>query len=349
MPNETYLGATSRPIVSKAATLVGGEDVCLIENVSHRLRFAGPSAAIVEGFVHAATGRATMAEIAEALGCSVHELIAHAATLLDDHLVLDLDSHRNAYPDPEVYNAVVRYEGAFWNQEIFREETARAIFSGRADAEEVRLWGREFYFFVRSAKEYMARGVAAFDGLIEEIEPILDHFVDEAPHDEIFAEGLLGIGFAEHELVTMRPLATTQALINHLYDRAGAGPFEYAALFVPMQPEAKRPDPSEIAERYDRLRNSYPSCAKLFDAFEKHDMIDAELEHSSLAFEELVRLLGVPDMATRRRVAATLRETADAFKIFYRGVRRGASSGEGFVHVAAPNALGAFLASDTLH
>jgi hypothetical protein len=216
----------------------------------------------------------------------------------------------------------IRSASLFWNKHIMAQPFPRRLFAGTATEAEVLGWGIEFYFFVKSANEYMARGVSRVDGFTTSLAELWKHYVEEAAHDALFYKGLLSCGIRAGDLERRPPLASTLALINHLYEASEQGPLEYASLFAVMQPFSEPQTAEDIEEKYEFLSASYPFARFLFSAFKEHDLIDAGLSHSKLLLEPLLIEYGKLDNRSLGRIFKTIEETANAFVVFYEGISR---------------------------
>ena len=167
----------------------------------------------------------------------------------------------------------------------------------------------------------MARGASRIDGPTPALRGLWDHFVDEAFHDAIFREGLIGCGVPAGNIDNRIPLPSTTALLNHLWEAAEDGDLAYASVFALMQPLTEPPSQENVRARYAFLKEVYPDAAPLFDAFEQHDLIDASLEHASLTIEPLLRARGGVSRHEMTLITQTIQRTADCFDLFFAGIQ----------------------------
>jgi hypothetical protein len=293
-------------------------DRCYVEDRDVRTTFHGQSAGLCSRVVDALRTRGSIPDIAESTGYSESAIEACLKELEADGFILSLDFPRNL--DPNTAIKKIRAAAVFWNKHVMSQPFPILLFGGEASRAQVLGWGLEFHFFVRAAREYMARGASRISGPTEVVSEFWDHFAEEAFHDEMFREGLVASGLTENAVKNRLPLASTMALLNHLWESAEEGELEYAAAFAVMQPVSVRPTANAITKKYDGLRAAYQYAAPLFDAFEKHEKIDVALEHSTLTLESLLRSFESVSSRDMNTILRIVRATAENFDIFFEGI-----------------------------
>jgi hypothetical protein len=160
-------------------------------------------------------------------------------------------------------------------------------------------------------------------------------------HDEIFLKGLGHCGLNGQDIYMRPPIASTQALINFLFERSIESKLAYTAVFCVMQAKPTPMTRHEIEQKYNVMRAHYTDACALFDAFEKHDKIDADLDHSALTIEAAIRDEGNLSERQTRRIFEVIEQTADYFNIFFSGISKHYKSMRAVTYRQAPNALGA--------
>ncbi len=287
-----------------------------IEDRDLRLSFEG-SDALLAGTVIRSCGRAASVEaVAEAAARDVPTTEAMVSLLERESFVLRMDYFDVMHADEAII--AIKHAALFWNKHVMSQNFPLRLFSGEATRIEVLGWGIEFYHFVRAAREYMAQGASRTDGPSAALSKLWDHFVEEAFHDEIFLDGLVDCGLDRGDIEGRPPLASTMALLNHLWECAEEGDIDYTAVFAVMQPGLNQFTHQDIKKKYDLLRASYSLTAFLFDAFEKHESIDVDLDHSNLTIEPLIRLKKFVTRSKLTRIVNKIRRTAEFFIIFLR-------------------------------
>lgn len=289
-----------------------------VDNGETVLAFSGESGDLCRRLLERLPLRETPVELAEALGCSRPSLDRLIGELKTDQLILD-----EGFPpllDAESALERIHEAGRFWNAHVMSQTHARRLFEGLAPESYVLGWGIEFFHFVRSARRYMARGASRTDGPTAVMSELWDHFVEEAFHDDIFLAGLCGCGLDGAAIRGRVPLPSTLALINHLHECAEAGALSYTAVFAVMQPNRTRPTADEIVKKYAFLSEKYHFAADLFEAFRKHDMIDAELDHAELTIGPVLKSRGFVSACEMAELFRVIRQTAEYFVLFFEGV-----------------------------
>lgn len=290
-----------------------------IEDRDTRLTFDGESATACGRILEALTHEASIKAIARRSGYSARTAEHCVHLLAQEGYVLRQDFKASAIAARDAI-AKVREAALFWNKHVMAQFFPVKLFAGEASKAEVLGWGIEFYHFVRAARDYMARGASRTFGDVRVLSHLWDHFSEEAFHDEIFLQGLIGCGLDQDNLVRRPPIASTMALLNHLWECSEEGDLEYAALFAVMQPMAEPRTGQDIKLQYDKLRGFYPFAAPLFDAFEGHDRIDVALEHSTLTIEPLLKMQKSISPYQMNKLLLRIRETAENFDLFFEGI-----------------------------
>lgn len=291
---------------------------CCVEDATTRLAFHDESAALCKAVLEAIRTCSSISELADKSGYSERSVSDFLTELEGEDFVLRVEFPELLSADEAVRR--LRRAAVFWNKHVMAQVFPRRLFAGSATKAEVLGWGLEFYQFVRAAREYMARGASRVAGPTSALSQLWDHFAEEAFHDEIFRNGLIGCGLSEANIVHRPALASTMALVNFLWESAEEGELEYAAIFAIMQPLARQRTPDEISGRYAELRAAYPFAAALFDAFEQHDLVDAGLEHSRWALEAIIRSRETVACHDMIRLFRKIRDTAETFDLFFAGI-----------------------------
>jgi pyrroloquinoline quinone (PQQ) biosynthesis protein C len=317
-----------------AGDLIAEDDACV-------LRFHGESADLVEQLVPLLTGNSALSEIAERSGVSGRSSAEHLEQFRLDGMLVDAEAIVAADTCDRAL-ASVRELSVFWNRSIRQHPFPTRLFSGKATREEVLGWAMEFYYFIRGANSYMARGVAVVDGETETLRPLWDHYVEESDHDEIFRRGLLDSGISEPMIRTRQPIPSTRALVDYLWEIGASDPMLYAATFAVMQPLGEPPSREQILEKYAAMRTHYPFASGVFDAFERHDVIDADLGHCELLLDPVLRRRWPLSLHERRRLQTVIRETAEHFIWFMEGIQRRYKSSAAVDYRPPPNAYAVF-------
>lgn len=263
-----------------------------------------------------------------------------------DQFVLRTDTAEMVSADEAITRS--RCAGVFWNKFVISRPFTSRLFAGEATRAEVIGWALEFYQFVRSAREYMARGASRISGSTDTLSKLWSHFAEEAFHDEIFLEGLIGCNLQRDTITNRLPLASTLALTNFLWESAEAGELEYCSVFALMQPGIARAA-KEIESNYDCLRTAYPFAKTIFDAFQKHDTIDLNLAHSQITLEPILRNrknISAYEMAS---IYNTIRSTAEHFNIFFSGISNHYKTLWACEYRQRPNASAALYTHPTTH
>lgn len=315
------LAAQSTPLLSPAAQLEDDGSELSISNARYRLRFEGGSATLLRAIQPLLNGVNSITSLAHAIGGKEREIVSHLSVLVEDGLVIDTSSALRA-DEPEHFLRAFLSESKFWNQAVFAQPFLRKLFTGKAREPEVLGWGVEFYHFIEGVNEYMAAGVAHCNDDLAVLMEIVRHYVEEAQHSEIFLEGLVGCGLNRRRILTSQPLATTRAIINCFTEIAHRGPLAYASLFGLMQPMGEAPSEAAVRRQYDALRGWYEFATPLFDAFEKHDLIDASLGHSDTTIAKIVRYKQGLTEPERSAAVSALRTSAEHFIFFFEGIGR---------------------------
>lgn len=297
----------------------GYDSTVVVEMPTERLYFSGTSASLVIAVARSADGTHTMTQLADDAGCTEEAVRSHLLFLQNEAVVLDLTDYRSDWPTEDALNKL-RAAARFYNLRVAANPVLQQLFSGQASREVLIGFAIEFYFYVRSATKYMTQGIARFDYDAATMAPYWRHFGEEAKHYEIFREGLLAAGVAETRLRPNCTIATTQALINFLFERASRTLVEYGSLFAVMQP-LENAAPEARSEKYGVLRRSYPFAHKIIDAFENHETIDAGARHQTWALEQHLRRSTQVSAEDMWRAYITMRDSACFFIIFFDGIK----------------------------
>lgn len=313
----------------------------VIEDIFVRLTFEADSAELCRQVLPKIERCHNVNELAKLSDYSNATVQKFISLMEEDGLLLNL-SDLSDLTENMLINKI-RLAALFWNKQLMHQTFPTRLFNGEATREEVLGWGIEFYFFIRAANEYMARGSSRIDGPTAALSSLWQHYAEEALHEGIFLEGLAGCGIDKKDISKRPPLASTLALLNHLYESSEKGVLEYAALFAVMQPLTKPPTDLDVIAHYDFLRDSYPFAKSLFDAFQKHDNIDASLGHAKLALEPLLESTGQLGEHAVASIFSTIEDTANSFIIFFEGIPQYYKKPRSVSYRQVPNASAAVL------
>jgi pyrroloquinoline quinone (PQQ) biosynthesis protein C len=313
----------------------------VVEDANVSLAFEGESATATSSVLQHIPFCRTVSELAESTNLSPRTVESILAIFQEDNLILDLGDMSGLTTQDLVKK--IRQASIFWKMHVMGQAFPSRLFAGEATWAEVLGWGIEHYFFVRAANEYMARGASRTQGATRHLEELWKHYAEEAFHDEIFLHGLAGCGLDVQSLPRRPPLATTMALLNFLFEKSAESALAYTSVFCVMQAGAQAHNTPDMERRYDQLRSCYPFASSLFDAFEKHDNIDAGLGHSSLTIEAILEEEGPLSDKHVRKIFETIEQTANHFVLFFEGIPRHYKSSRSVTYRQIPNAVGAAL------
>jgi hypothetical protein len=283
----------------------------------------------------------TIAELADGTRLSPRTVKSILAILQEDNLIIDLSDISGLKAQDLLQK--IGHASIFWNKHIMSQAFPSRLFAGDSTWAEVLGWGIEHYFFVRAANEYMACGASRINGATQHLNELWKHYAEEAFHDEIFMKGLAGCGLDVQSVPRRPPLATTIALLNFLFERSAESALSYTSVFCVMQAQSHSRTKPEIEDRYQQLRSYYSFASSLFDAFEEHDKIDADLEHSSLTIEAILK---EEEPLSDRQVLSifeTIEQTANHFVLFFEGIPSHYKTSRAVTYRQVPNAIGAAL------
>lgn len=311
------LHARSRPFVAPRARCMATEDAVVIETTELEMAFADELGALLVRAWPAFDGSRRVVEVADAVGVSARQLLAILEPLCEEQLVLDA-SRLDEAPS-ELFVDAYMDECEFWVKEIFAQPFWGTVLSGSASASVVLGWGIEFYHYVCAANEHMATSVAYCRDASVIRGWLADHYVEEADHGEILLEGLART-LDRARVSSAPPLPSTRALVNYLSELAISNTIAYAATFGVMQ-QGRAPKTREAIDRfYAELTMLYPFAAGLFDGLRRHALIDVELEHEKLVFEQICGYRRQLPEETRRSVARAVRDVSEHFILFFEGI-----------------------------
>ena len=313
----------------------------IVEDANVSLAFEGDSATATSSVLQHMPFCRTVSELADSTKLSPRTVKSILAIFQEDNLILDLSDIAGLTTQDLVKK--IRQASIFWNMHVMWQTFPSRLFAGEATRAEVLGWGIEHYFFLRAANEYMACGASRSQGATRHINELWKHYAEEAFHDEIFLHGLADCGLDVQSLPRRPPLATTMALLNFLFERSAESALSYTSVFCVMQAGSQARSTMEIERRYEQLRSYYPFASSLFDAFEKHDKIDAGLGHSSLTIEAILKEEEPLSDKQMRKIFETIEQTANHFVLFFEGIPRHYKSSRLVTYRQVPNAIGAAL------
>jgi pyrroloquinoline quinone (PQQ) biosynthesis protein C len=312
---------SSRAFLAPRVLHSGTQDKYIVESDAFEHVFEGEAAGLLEGMLPLLTGDYLISDVARIVGSSADSVLAVLAPLnAKETLVLDLDRAAGAQSGAE-FVRFFKTECRFWSGEIHSQSFWKAIHSGSANRATVLGWGVEFYHFVESANHYMAAGVANCREGARVREILARHYIEESGHGRIFLEGLTKCGLDPLRVRSAPPLASTQALINYLYELGNSNSFAYAGTFAVMQSSGKQLSETDVNASYDRLASLYPFAEEMFNAFKRHALVDVELDHHKITLDDIVEL--VPELVLRNSapMLVAVRALVEHFIQFFEGIQ----------------------------
>jgi pyrroloquinoline quinone (PQQ) biosynthesis protein C len=328
-------------IIHPDVTVRTEKGALLVEDDTVVLTFENDSARVVEAFLKSCPLAASIAEISELGGISPGVGRQILGILEGEQILLNLSTVQNLRKAALLRK--IREASLFWNRFIMSRAFPRRLFGGEATKSEVLGWAIEHYFFIRAANEYMAAGASRIDGATAHLSQLWQHYAEEALHDEIFLNGLVAYGLERRAIAKRSPLASTLALTNFLYEKSVESPLSYTAVFCVMQARAKPMTVAEIEKKYSELRSHYDYARDLFTAFETHDKIDAEMEHSDLTIKSIIEMEWPLSNRQTVKIFETIEQTANHFCLFFEGISRKYKSPRAVTYRQSANAIGACL------
>jgi pyrroloquinoline quinone (PQQ) biosynthesis protein C len=293
----------------------------IVELEREKLKFEGDSGKFVITAACIADGTRSLKEIADQTGFSEEFVAAHVFFLKEAGVILDLCDYRVACAGETALERL-RSAARFYNARVTANECIRTVLSGQGSRALVLGFAIEFYFYVASVARYMTAGIARFEHDAETMAPFWKHFAEEAGHSEIFRRGLICAGIDNERLKQNCAIATTQALISFLYERASRTLIEYGVLFAIMQPKwTSNVNESARGQKYGILRTAYPFAEPIWDAFETHEKIDEGADHQRWAVESYIQKRGVLSAEEMSLCLNTMRDASCFFILFLDGIR----------------------------
>lgn len=317
-PSYHLLNRGSVPVLTTDSRIRRLDDAVVVETPDFFLTAQGASGLLLEKVLQSLDGCRSVADLAEREKVAETNMIGLLEPFAEEGALIDLAAPLAADGSLAFLDAVMQ-ECRLRTRSIFQQPFWQHVRSGAATPSVIFGWGIEFTHFVRSANDYMPLGVAYSRAGPEMREIFARHYVEEAGHAEIFYGGLESCGFDRRRLESAPLLPSTRALINHLSETAMAGAAPYAACFAVMQPSQGPADASQVKAFYQELRNFYPYADAMFDAFERHALIDIDLCHEVTIFEHLCRNIGVEHWE-RPLVLESIRTLAENFTLFFEGI-----------------------------
>jgi pyrroloquinoline quinone (PQQ) biosynthesis protein C len=328
-------------IVRPDVTITSEGSRLVVEDANLSLAFEGESATATSSVLQHIPFCRTVSELAESTELSSRTVESILAIFREDNLILDLSDIAGLTTHDLVKK--IHQASTFWNMHVMQQTFPSRFFAGEATWAEVLGWGIEHYFFTRAVNEYMARGASRTQGATRHLEELWKHYAEEAFHDEIFLHGLAGCGLDAQSLPRRPPLASTMALLNFLFEKSAESALAYTSVFCIMQAGAQAHNTPDMERRYDHLRSCYPFASSLFDAFEKHDNMDADLGHDSLTIEAILEEEAPLSDKQIRKIFETIEQTANHFILHLEGIARHYKSSRSVTYRQFPNAIGAAL------
>jgi hypothetical protein len=110
-----------------------------------------------------------------------------------------------------------------------------------------------------------------------------------------------------------------------------------------MQAQSHERTKHKVQQKYQQLRYFYPFASSLFDAFEEHDKIDADLGHSALTIEAILEEERPLSHKQVLAIFQTIEQTANHFVLFFEGIPTHYKDARTVTYRQIPNAIGAAL------
>jgi hypothetical protein len=296
--------------MSHAVTIETGDSIYTVDD-------ADPD--IVSQILKRSSGAMTVEGIAGALRRRPDDIACVLAPLADDGLVIDLSSIGRSSHASDLLASIAK-ETRFWARLVAETEFWKALMSGRASRDVVLGWGIEFTHYVDSADKYMPLGIAYCRLGPQAREVLSRHYASETRHAEIFRSGLASCGISAAASRRAPPLPSTLALTNHLCELAIRGGLGYISIFSLMQATPSRADDRDIRTFWSALKGLYTSATELFNAFERHAMLDLREGHQTPVLDRLLRDCPKLEPRDLGEIASSIRETAALFRLFFDGV-----------------------------
>jgi len=316
-------------------------DSLIVEDNNIELTFHGESADAAAAVLRSAPNCRTLSDLSSQVQLSLGVVKQICSALEEEYLLLDLSNAGKL--SKRSLMTKIREASVFWNKHIMSQTFPRRLFAGEATSNEVLGWGIEHYFFVRAANEYMALGASRTDGSTNHLAELWSHYAEEALHDEIFLRGLTGCGLDQQEIVHRSPIPSTYALTNFLFEKSIESALAYASVFCVMQAKSTPMTREAIEDKYNNMRFHYDFAYPLFNAFEEHDKIDADLNHATLTLEPIIEMLRPLSENQVKTIFDTIEQTANHFIIFFEGIPKHYKTTRSVNYRQQPNAVAAAL------
>lgn len=318
MKNELHI--EGRPVISARVNFSGGPDSFIAATPTSKYTFSESSAHALYSVHKELIGKSTIEALAADFRLDLEELTGVLEVLNQDGWLIDADAPLKAQSVTQFITAL-KEECLFWNRDMYAQPFWKPFHSGAANREQVLGWGLEYYHFVESANEHMAMGVAYCRDKFRLRELMIQHYIEEWNHSEIFLRGLVKSGMSEVMVKTSRPLETTRALIDYLNELAYYHPLAYSACYLVMQDGREKTEEKTVNDYYDKLSAHYPYAAPMLDAIRKHALIDVGLDHHKTPLERYLE--EHPEALTeeaRQIIVAATRGTSEHFVQFFEGI-----------------------------
>jgi pyrroloquinoline quinone (PQQ) biosynthesis protein C len=328
-------------IVHPDLVIKGDASSLVVEDAKVSLTFKGDSAMATSAVLQQMPYCRTIPELADSTQLSARTVKSVLAILREDNLILDLSDLSGLKPQDLLQK--IRDAALFWNSHVMSQSFPSRLFAGEATRAAVLGWGIEHYFFIRAVNEYMARGASRIHGATRHLSELWKHYAEEVFHDEIFLRGLAGCGLDAQSLPRRPPLASTMALLNFLFEKGAESALSYTSVFCIMQAQSQTCTRAEIERRYEELRSFYPFASSFFDAFEEHEKLDADLEHTSLTIEAILEEEAPLSDKQVLNIFETIEQTANYFILFLEGISNLYKTSRSVTYRQVPNAVGAVL------
>ena len=317
--NAPLIGPEELVQLPRFVTVNCAGNVLTIRSSHHQITLNGPEPALRA--IASARSPIRISNVAQKFSIRTDALQVCFDQLRQEGMLLRLSAEATA-KDVDAYLGVMHDNFEVRANEVINCPFWQTVIEGNASQELIVGWGVEFFHFINSSNEYMPLAVAQTPLPTQLRLLMAQHCVEESDHGRIILSGLAEIGIPERSIRESVPLPTTTALVNFLTELANANSLAYLSTFGVMQQRRERPPAIEYERFRDHLVASYPTQEALFKAIHKHTMIDDELDHNTLVFDDVVRAIGLPSCNEREAITSVVRRFAWSFSEFFSGILR---------------------------
>ena len=323
------LDNSSKPVICAAISFKGSPREFTALTIEDAYHFEGSGAAALHAVHTQLDGSLTLGQLARRHDLDVDELVAALEILREDKYLIDATAPLRA-PTQQSFIDAVFEEARFWNANMYAQPLFKPLFNGEASRSLVLGWGLEYYHFVESANEHMAMGVGYCRKNHRLRELMIEHYIEEWNHSEIFLTGLVKSGLDRDMVMSSIPLVATRALIDYLNELAYEHPLAYSACYGIMQSGNEATTALEVNEFYDRLKEHYPYAEGMLDGVRKHALIDVGLDHHKTPLEHYAAFAEITQ-EERLMILESLRGTSEHFIQWFEGIYDHYAALDGFL------------------